>query len=212
MENLQIHVLWDCGAAQDVWASCSVHLQKCSHVQEDMLQPVEELISPLEPSELELFLVLTWVIYHRQNAVTCGIELQQPQTLNARARDILEEFHCVQQYNLRPALRQLLFWRFPPTPNLLKISMLLFSRSPEQWGLVWLFVMRRERLWPPSVWDSDEAEILACRTDNHFCNERWLFRAYSRRWLFVMSSLSSLGCILHEIQYIGSVWLDVLGD
>lgn len=37
--------------------------------------------------------------------------------------------------------------------------------------------------------------------------------------LFVMSSLSSLGphffglgCILHEIQYIGSVWLDVLGD
>lgn len=96
MENLQIHALWDCGAAQDGWASCSVHLQKCSHGQEDMLQLVEELISPLEPSELELFLVLTWVICHQQNAVTCGTELQQPQTLNARARDILEEFHCVQ--------------------------------------------------------------------------------------------------------------------
>lgn len=172
----------DCGTAQDVWASCSVHLQKCSHGQEDMLQLVEELISPLEPSELELFLVLTWVICHQQNAVTCGTELQQPQTLNARARDILEEFHCVQQHNSRPALQQLLSSWFPPTLNLLKISMLLFSRSPEQWGLVWLFMMRRERLWPPSVWDSEEAEILACRKDNHFCNERWLFRAYSRRW------------------------------
>ena len=32
-----LHVLWNCGVAQDVWAGCSARLQKCTGVQGDIL-------------------------------------------------------------------------------------------------------------------------------------------------------------------------------
>ena len=36
--EIVVHALWNCGAAQDIWAGCSVRLQKCCGGQVDMLQ------------------------------------------------------------------------------------------------------------------------------------------------------------------------------
>ena len=33
----KVHALWNCGVAQDIWAGCSVRLQKCCGGQDDML-------------------------------------------------------------------------------------------------------------------------------------------------------------------------------
>ena len=40
-----IHALWNCRVAQDVWARCSMRLQKYAGDQDDMLQLMEELIA-----------------------------------------------------------------------------------------------------------------------------------------------------------------------
>ncbi|XP_023913519.1 uncharacterized protein LOC112025085 [Quercus suber] len=37
-----IHALWDCEVAQDIWAGCSIRLQKCYVGQADMIQLMEE--------------------------------------------------------------------------------------------------------------------------------------------------------------------------
>ena len=50
-----IHALWNCGVAWDVWAGCSMRLQKCAGDQDDMLQLMEELIAQLCTDELEQF-------------------------------------------------------------------------------------------------------------------------------------------------------------
>ena len=36
------HALWKCGMAQDVWAGCSIQLQKCLSGQNDIMQLVGE--------------------------------------------------------------------------------------------------------------------------------------------------------------------------
>lgn len=56
-----LHLLWECGVAQDVWAGCSVQLQKCVQGQEDMIQLMCELLDRLAVDEFELFLVQEWL-------------------------------------------------------------------------------------------------------------------------------------------------------
>lgn len=52
-----LHILWECGVAQDVWASSKIGLQKRARSQVDMLQLFEDLLDKLSGEELELFLV-----------------------------------------------------------------------------------------------------------------------------------------------------------
>ena len=40
-----LHVLWECGVAQDVWAGSSIRLQKCIQGLEDVIQLFEDLLS-----------------------------------------------------------------------------------------------------------------------------------------------------------------------
>ena len=42
-----LHVLWECGVAQDVWAGSKVCLQKCMMNRGDILQLVEDLMDRL---------------------------------------------------------------------------------------------------------------------------------------------------------------------
>ena len=57
-----LHVLWECGAAQDVWASSAIRLQKAGTVQVDFGQLVASLMPRLSLEELDLFWVICWQI------------------------------------------------------------------------------------------------------------------------------------------------------
>ena len=80
-----IHALWNCGVVRDVWAGCSVRLQKCAGEQGDMLQLMEFLIARLSPDDLELFLVQAWIIWNQRNGIIHGKQLQPPEVLIKRA-------------------------------------------------------------------------------------------------------------------------------
>ena len=57
-----VHALWECGAAQNVWAGCLARIQKIPNDQRDTLQLFEELMDRLSRQEFELFLVQAWFI------------------------------------------------------------------------------------------------------------------------------------------------------
>lgn len=67
-----LHVLWECGVAQDVWADSKVCLQKCTTNKGDILQLVEELMNQLHVEDLELFFVQCWVLWNQRNSVMHG--------------------------------------------------------------------------------------------------------------------------------------------
>lgn len=87
-----VHVLWECGAAQDVWVGCLARIQKIPNGRRDTLQLFEELLDKLTRSEFELFLVQAWLIWNHRNTVTNGGRFNEPGWLNKRAIELLEEF------------------------------------------------------------------------------------------------------------------------
>ena len=70
-----IHALWNYGVVRDVWAGCSVRLQKCTGDQGDILQLMELLIARLSTDELELFLVQAWITWNQRNGVMHGKQI-----------------------------------------------------------------------------------------------------------------------------------------
>ena len=68
----EIHALWNCVGAQDVWAGCLARLQKCQVGQDDMIKLWDELTARLTAEELELFLVQAWIIWNQRNAIIHG--------------------------------------------------------------------------------------------------------------------------------------------
>ena len=67
-----LHCLWECGVAQDIWASSNIGMQKRATSQVDMVQLLEELMDRISGEELELFLVQCWVIWNQRNAFYMG--------------------------------------------------------------------------------------------------------------------------------------------
>lgn len=59
-----LHALWDCVAAQDIWAGSIKIMQKISHGQADILQLMEYLMDRLALEDLELVLVQAWLIWN----------------------------------------------------------------------------------------------------------------------------------------------------
>ena len=57
-----IHALWDCGAAQDVWAGSVARIQKSGGKVDDFLQLFQVMMAKLSMKELEIFLVQSWLI------------------------------------------------------------------------------------------------------------------------------------------------------
>ena len=55
--KIVVHVLWECDAAQDVWAGSLKSLQKRVHGMTDMVQILEYLMEQLALEDLELVLV-----------------------------------------------------------------------------------------------------------------------------------------------------------
>lgn len=71
------------------------------------------MMDRLSTDELELFLVLAWLIWHQHNTVVRGGKFQDLGALNRRALDNLEEFSHgpvpAAQGNMPPAV-----WQPPP--------------------------------------------------------------------------------------------------
>ena len=102
LPETEIHVLWECPTAKDVWAGSRIKLQKCNLEQHDMVQLFQYLIDKLDIEEVELFLVQAWVIWNQRKSVLHGGKLKEPSWLNKRAAKFLEEFKQVQQHLATP--------------------------------------------------------------------------------------------------------------
>lgn len=87
-----IHAIWECNAAQDVWAGSSVRTLKCGGEMEDFLQLFQFMVAKLSEEELEVFLVQCWQIWHQRNLLLHGGKIQDPRQLNRRAIDYLMEY------------------------------------------------------------------------------------------------------------------------
>ena len=75
--EMTIHALWECAAAQDVWAGCSYRtLQKGRTDQATVMHLFENLMHKLPEDVLEFFLVQSWLIWHQRNRVVHGGILQ----------------------------------------------------------------------------------------------------------------------------------------
>ena len=112
-----IHALWDCAAAQEIWAGSAHKLQKFKHGQPDLLQLMDELLKRLSLEELELFWTQAWLIWNQRNSLLHGGKLKNPSCLNKRVEEYLEEFKRAQaQLAVQP--RQQLnaeIWQPPPS-------------------------------------------------------------------------------------------------
>lgn len=64
-----IHAIWDCGAAQDVWARTLPMLQKGSNIYFDFRHLFEYLLDKLPTLALELFLVQAWLLWNQRNVM-----------------------------------------------------------------------------------------------------------------------------------------------
>ncbi|XP_075665489.1 uncharacterized protein LOC142635170 [Castanea sativa] len=86
-----VHAIWECVAAQDVWAGSSINLQKCLTNQCDIIQLFEFLFDRLSDADFEWFLVQSWLIWNQRNKVVHGRQMMDPRGLNKRALDYLDE-------------------------------------------------------------------------------------------------------------------------
>lgn len=59
-----IHALWDCAAAQHIWAGSTRKMQKGRHNQIDMLHLMEEFMERLTIDEFELFWTQAWIVWN----------------------------------------------------------------------------------------------------------------------------------------------------
>ena len=174
----EIHALWNCGVAQDIWAGCSARLQKWHLGSEDMLQLWEELMARLTIDELELFLVQAWIIWNQRNALIHGKQLQAPGILNGRAEDFMDEFRHAQSHLVtRPPSLNPISWR-PPSPNRFKLNFdAAIFKDEEASGFGAIIqnecgeVLAAFSGKGPPVDCSEEAEILACRRAVEFTLE-----------------------------------------
>lgn len=165
-----MHVLWECPAAQDIWAGSRIKLQKCHLGQPDMLQLFLYLLDRLDMEDVELFLVQAWAVLNQRNSVVHGGLLKDPGWLNRRAAEYLEEYKQAQvHFTISPSLAEGNVWR-PPSQSLFKMNFdaAIFRESNSSgFGAVIRNeqgeVMAAMAAKGPLVLSSEEAETLACR-------------------------------------------------
>ena len=166
-----VHALWNYDAAQDVWAGSIKKLQKCSHGQADMIQLMEYLLDRLAPEDVELFLVQAWIIWNQQNRLLHGAKFHDPNCLNKRAANFLEEYRCTQvQLAAGPVVQSSRdVWK-PPPQSVFKLNLdaaIFMELDRYGFGAI-IRNDKREAMTAmsakgPAVSSSDEAEMLACR-------------------------------------------------
>ncbi|XP_075674966.1 uncharacterized protein LOC142644186 [Castanea sativa] len=166
----EVHLLWDCPTAQDVWVGSRTKLQKCSLSQQNILHLFEFLMNKLEPKEMELFLVQAWMLWNQRNGALHGGKLKDPRWLNTRAAELLaENAQTKEQLAVIPRDMGGNVWCPPPPPFFkLNFDATIFR---ERCWFGFRVVIRNEQgevmvalstIGPP-ISSSEEAETLACR-------------------------------------------------
>lgn len=87
-----LHVLWECGVAQDIWAGSMRRLQKGITDQMEFLQLVEDLMLRLFEDEWEIFWVQCWLVWNQRNLIMHGGKIQDPTCLNKWAQEYWEKY------------------------------------------------------------------------------------------------------------------------
>ncbi|XP_065621034.1 uncharacterized protein LOC136063918 [Quercus suber] len=166
-----VHAIWECVAAQDVWAGSSINLQKCSTNQCDIIQQFEFLFDRLSDADFELFLVQSWLIWNQRNRVVHGGQMMDPRGLNKRALDYLDEYKKSQvQLAAIPVMAPArISWKPPPTSTYkLNFDAAIFpDLNCSRFGAIIRNeegeVMAGMSVKGPLSLNSAEAEALACR-------------------------------------------------
>ncbi|KAL0010086.1 hypothetical protein SO802_005194 [Lithocarpus litseifolius] len=214
----EVHVPWDCPAAQDVWAGSRTKLQKCPLGQQDMVQLLAYLMDRLEPEEVELFLVQAWIIWNQRNSVLHGGKLKDPGWLNKRAEVWMEEIAQAQQHLSITCTERHEgnVWR-PPPPPFFKLNFdaaIIKERSMSRFGAVIRNehgeVMAALSAMGPSVSCSEDAETMACRKAVEFAVDagfsELMIEGKSVNVMKAISSsildLSVVGNVVADIQWI----------
>ena len=173
-----LHALWGCGVARDVWAGCQGRIQKRVGGQADFINLFEEMMDKLEVEELELFLVQCWVIWGQRKSVIQGGKIQDPSRLVKRAIDVLQEYRGTMELLAIHSSAGLVQKWEPPIGSSYKINFdaAVFAEINASGVGV---IMRNDKgeamaalpAYGPSVQDSEEAEVLACRRAVEFAVE-----------------------------------------
>ena len=110
-----IHAIWECPAAQDVWAGSSIVMQKCTTNFNNFMQLFEALMDRLDAAGMELFLVQAWTVWNQRNTMVHGGQMKDPCWLNKRAAEYLDEYKKAQEHlaisDTTPSRQQ---WKPPP--------------------------------------------------------------------------------------------------
>ncbi|XP_050241207.1 uncharacterized protein LOC126690119 [Quercus robur] len=149
-----VHAIWDCSAAQDVWAGSTVRIQKCGGEFDDFMQLFHAMMAKLSVEELETFLVQCWLIWHHRNSLLYGGSMQHPVQLNKRATDYLKEYQEAQSSLAVGSLYKLNF-DAAIFANSSGIGVVIRNAAGE--------VMTALSARGAVVINSEEAEAMACR-------------------------------------------------
>ncbi|KAL4606444.1 hypothetical protein ACB092_09G103400 [Castanea dentata] len=171
-----LHALWECGAAQDVWAGCAHRiLQKGLTNQDNISLLFENLMQKATVEVLEIFLVLGWLIWHQRNRIVHGGSLQEPDRLHVRASSFLEEYKEAQSHLAVPVTSGHSQSWLPPEGMFYKLNFdaAVFTDASASGVGVIVRNARGEVMAALSsrgsaVMDSEEAEVLACRQAMEF--------------------------------------------
>ena len=164
-----ICAIWECGAAQDVWAGCAIRLQKCTTDFLNIMALFEYVLDRFSAAEMEVFLVQAWLIWNQRNAIIHGGQMRDPKWLNQRVVEYLDEYRNAQTHmnipHITPQTRQR--WK-PPPSQLYKLNFdaAIFARTQRSGfgAVIRNFVgelMAAMSVKGPSVRCSEEAEALA---------------------------------------------------
>ena len=89
------HILWSSAVAQDVWAECSIRIQKSHNDATDFMSIMERLIDKCSVEEIQLAVLVAPQIWHRRNSVVFGGRFTSPKVILQTTKDQLEVFNKV---------------------------------------------------------------------------------------------------------------------
>jgi hypothetical protein len=86
------HALWECPAANDVWLSSKLRVQKVPKYQGDFITLVLSLFDKVGEKDCELVSMIMWYIWFNRNRAAHENKMWDPKLVVAKAESHLEEF------------------------------------------------------------------------------------------------------------------------
>jgi ribonuclease HI len=91
------HILWSCPSAQEVWAECSIRVQKCCSDAPDFMSVMDILIGRCSVEEVQLAVLVARQIWHRRNNMIFNGKFTSPKVLVKTVVDQLGAFTSATQ-------------------------------------------------------------------------------------------------------------------